>query len=96
MDGEGEKAAQRGQAGGVGGVQGHPAGRTSKRDTFCTFPGTCTDTLMRLGEGTESPAHSFHANRTGRHHHRVHLAAQRARSVLELDCELELEPELED
>ena len=65
VDGEGEKAAQRGQAGGVGGVQGHWAGRTSKQDTFCTSPGTCTHTLMRFGEGTESPAHLFHAIRTG-------------------------------
>ena len=62
---EGEKAAQRGQAGAVGGVQGYRARRTSKQDTFCTSPGTCTHTLMRFGEGTESTAHLFHANRTG-------------------------------
>ena len=65
VDGEGEKAAQRGQAGGVGGVQGHRARRTSKQDMFCTFPGTCTDTLMRFGEGTESSAHRFHVNGRG-------------------------------
>ena len=64
-DGEGEKAAQRGQAGGVGGVQGHPAGRTSKQDMFCTSPHTPPHTLMMFGEGTESPAHPFHANWTG-------------------------------
>ena len=65
VDGEGEKAAQRGEVGGVGGVQGHRARRTSKQDMFCTFPGTCTLKLMRFGEGTESSAHLFHANRTG-------------------------------
>ena len=65
VDGEGEKAAQRGQAGGVGGVQGHPAGRTSKQDTFCTSPHTPPHPLMRFGEGTESPAHPVHANWTG-------------------------------
>jgi len=65
VDGEGEKAAQRGEVGGVGGVQGHRARRTSKQDMFCTFPGTCTHKLMRFGEGTESSAHLFHANRTG-------------------------------
>jgi len=65
VDGEGEKAAQRGEVGGVGGVQGHRARRTSKQDMFCTFPGTCKHKLMRFGEGTESSAHLFHANRTG-------------------------------
>ena len=62
---EGEKAAQRGQAVVVGGVQGLRARRTSKQDTFCTSPGTCTHTLMRFGEGTESPAYPFCANWTG-------------------------------
>ena len=62
---EGEKAAQRGQAGVVGGVQGHRARRTSKQDMFCTSPHTPPHPLMRFGEGTESPAHPFHANRTG-------------------------------
>ena len=66
MDGEGEKAAQRGEAGGVGGVQGHRARRTSKQDMLCTFPDTCKNTLMRFGEGTESSAHLFHANCGGR------------------------------
>ena len=69
MDGEGEKAAQLGEAGGVGGVQGHRARRTSKQDMLCTFrglPDTCKNTLMRFGEGTESSAHLFHANCGGR------------------------------
>ena len=53
------------QAGVVGGVQGHRARRTSKQDMFCTSSGTCSHTLMRFAEGTESSAHSFHANWTG-------------------------------
>ena len=64
-DGEGEKAAQRGPAGVVDGVQGHRARRTSNQDMFCTSPHTPPHPLMRFGEGTESPAHPVHANWTG-------------------------------
>ena len=68
-DGEGEKAAQRGQAGVVDGVQGHRARRTSNQDMFCTSPHTPPHPLVRFGEGTASPANPFHANWTGAHHH---------------------------
>ena len=89
VDGEGEKAAQRGQAGGVGGVQGHPAGRTSKQDTFCTSPDTCTHTPMRLAKvRSPLPTPSVRTGQ-GRHHHRVQntpIRQLRAARAMEEDC----------
>ena len=61
----GRARARDGEEGGPGGVYGHRVARTSKQDMFCTSLDTCKHTLMRFSEGTESPAHSFHANRTG-------------------------------
>ena len=61
----GRARARDGEAGGAEGVYGHRSARTSFCTSPDTSPDTCTHALMRFSEGTESPAHSFHANRTG-------------------------------
>ena len=61
----GRARARDGEEGGAEGVYGHRSARTSFCTSPDTSPDTCTHALMRFGEGTESPAHSFHANRTG-------------------------------
>ena len=55
----------------------------SKQDMFCTSPGTPPHPLMRFGEGTESLAYRFYANRTGAPSpSRASRRRTRARSVL--------------
>ena len=61
----GRGRARDGEEGGAEGVYGHRSARTSFCTSPDTSPDTCTHALMRFSEGTESPAHSFHANRTG-------------------------------
>ena len=61
----GRARAREGEEGGAGGAQEHRSPCPWTQDMFCTSPGTPPHPLMRLGEGTESPAHPFHVNGGG-------------------------------